>query len=60
VGADRIDDRSLLTDEEVACAMEHQATLLLGRLDLDEPHRCSGNCFADRLGIGCVILCRLT
>ena len=60
VGTDRIDDRSLLTDEEMASAMEHQATLLLGRLDLDEPHRCSGDGLADRLGIGCVVLLSLT
>jgi hypothetical protein len=33
----------------MASAMEHQATLLLGRLDLDEPHRCSGDGLADRL-----------
>jgi hypothetical protein len=32
MSADRIDHRSLLADEEVARAMEHQAALLLGRL----------------------------
>jgi hypothetical protein len=38
MGADRIDHRGLLADEEMARAMEYQATLLLGRLGLDEPH----------------------
>src|SRR5260221_1276645 len=38
VGADCVDHRRLLADEEMACAMEHQAALLLGRLGLDEPH----------------------
>ena len=33
-----IDHRGLLTDEELAGAVEHQATLLLGRLGLDKPH----------------------
>jgi hypothetical protein len=32
VSADRIDHRSLLADEQMACAMEHQPALLLGRL----------------------------
>ena len=30
MGADRIDHRRLLADEEMARAMEHQAALLLG------------------------------
>src|ERR1700740_3287316 len=34
VGADSIDHRSLLANKKVACAMEHQAALLLGRLGL--------------------------
>jgi hypothetical protein len=32
VGADGVDHRGLLADEELARAMEHQAALLLGRL----------------------------
>ena len=32
MGADRIDHRGLLADEEMARAVEHQAALLLGRL----------------------------
>jgi hypothetical protein len=36
--------------------MEHQATLLLRRLDRDEPHCGRGDGFADCLGIGVVVL----
>jgi hypothetical protein len=32
MGPDRIDYRSLLTDEQMARAVEHQAALLLGSL----------------------------
>jgi hypothetical protein len=35
----------------MACAMEHQATLLLGRLGRDEPHVRPGHRLADGLGI---------
>ena len=45
VGADGIDHRGLLADEELAGAMEHQAALLLGRLGLDKPHVGPGHCF---------------
>ena len=38
MGLDRIDQRGLLTDEEMARAMERAAALLLGRLGLAEPH----------------------
>jgi hypothetical protein len=38
MSADRIDHGSLLTNKQVPRAMEHQATLLLGRLGLDKPH----------------------
>ena len=41
MGADRIDHRGLPADEEMAGAMQHQATLLFGRLGLDEPHLAS-------------------
>ena len=34
MGADRIDHRGLLADEQMARAMEHQAALLLRRLGL--------------------------
>jgi len=51
MGADRIDHAGLLPDEEMACAMEHQAALLLGRLGRHEPHVRPGDRLADRLGI---------
>jgi len=37
VGADGIDHRALLANEELAGAMQRQAALLLGRLGLDKP-----------------------
>jgi hypothetical protein len=49
--SDRIDHRSLLTDEEMARAMEHQAALLFRRLRLHEPHVWPDNGPADRLSI---------
>jgi hypothetical protein len=56
VGADGIDHRGLLADEELASAMQHQATLLLGRLGLDKPHVGPGDRLTDGLGIGGIIL----
>src|SRR4029077_3515869 len=38
VGADRIDHRGLLANEEMTCAMEHEAALLRGRLGFHEAH----------------------
>src|SRR6266436_9060101 len=52
MGPDRIDHRGLLTDEQMARTVEHQAALLLGRLGLDEPHVCPGDCLANGLGVG--------
>src|ERR1700738_3292516 len=52
VSSDRIDDGRLLPDEQMACAMEHQAALLLGSLRRDEPHVCSRDRFADCLRVG--------
>jgi hypothetical protein len=40
----------------MACAMEHDATLLLGRLGRNKAHAWSHDCFADGLGIGGIIL----
>src|SRR4029079_7833779 len=37
VGADGIDHRALLANEDLAGAMQRQAALLLGRLGLDKP-----------------------
>src|SRR5918994_4926402 len=59
MGADRIDHRSLLADQQMARAMEHQAALLLGRLGRHEPHGCPGDRFADRFGISGVVLLSL-
>ena len=59
LGANRIDHRSLLADEEMARAMEHQAALLLERLGLDEPHVCPGDRLADGLGVSGIVLLSL-
>ena len=56
MGTDRIDHGSLLANEEVPGAVEHQAALLLGRLCLYEAHVWSHNGFADRLSIGSIVL----
>ena len=49
---DGIDHRRLLPDEQMACAVECQAALLLGRLGRDEPRVRPGDCLADGLRIG--------
>src|SRR6516225_4969177 len=54
VSSDRIDDCRLLTNEQMACAMEHQAALLLDRLRRNEPHACPRHRFADCLRIGTI------
>src|SRR5215472_11058697 len=54
--ADCIDHRGLLANEQMARAVEHQATLLLERLGRHEPHVCSGDRFANRLGVCGIIL----
>ena len=56
MGADRIDHRGLLPNEEMTRAMEHEAALLLGRLGLHEAHARSHDGFADGLGIGSIVL----
>src|SRR4029077_17002975 len=38
IGADRVDDGSLLADEETPRPMKHQTTLLRWRLGRHEPH----------------------
>jgi hypothetical protein len=40
----------------MACAMQHQAALLLGSLGLYEPHVGPGDRFADGLGVGGIVL----
>ena len=56
MSADRIDHGSLLTNKQVARAVEHQAALLLGGLGRYEPHVGSGNCLANGLRVSRVIL----
>jgi hypothetical protein len=58
--ADCIDHCSLLADEQVACAVEHQAALLLGRLGCNKPHVGPGDGLADRFRVSGIILWRLT
>ena len=54
VGANGIDHRAPLTNEQVPRATKYQATLLLHRLGLNKPHIGSG--FTDRLGVSRIIL----
>ena len=56
MSSDRIDDCRLLTNEQMACAMEHQAALLFDRLRRNEPHACPRHRFADCLRIGTIVL----
>src|SRR5712671_2269078 len=56
VRADRINHRSLLANEQMACTVKHQAALLLRRLCWHEPHVGSGDRLANSLGVGHVIL----
>ena len=59
MSSDRIDHRSLLTDEQMARAVKHQAALLLRRLGWHEPHVGSGDGFANRLSVSHVVLLTL-
>src|SRR3982074_516953 len=52
VRADRINYRGLLADEQMACAVKHQAALLLGRLGWHKPTVGSGDRLANRLSVG--------
>src|SRR6267378_3564801 len=56
VRADRINHRSLLANEQMACTVKHQAALLLRRLCWHEPHVGSGDCFANSLSVSHVVL----
>src|SRR5450631_4877851 len=53
---DRVDHRGLLTDEQMARSVEQQAALLLRSLGRQEPHVGPGDCLANRLCVGRVIL----
>ena len=59
MSTDRIDDGSLLANEEVPGAMERQAALLLRRLGGNEPHRRPPNGLADRLRVRSIVLLSL-
>src|SRR5450759_417258 len=56
MSTDRVDHGGLLTDKQMARAMKHQTTLLLGRLGRDEPHIGPGDRFTDSLGICRIVL----
>jgi hypothetical protein len=56
MGADRVDHRSLLADEQVPCAMKHQATLLLWSLRRHKPHVGSGDRFTDSFRVSGIVL----
>jgi hypothetical protein len=57
--ADRINDGSLLADEEMARPVEHQTALLLDRLGRHEPHVGSRDRLANRLRVSGVVLLSL-
>src|SRR6266436_9829270 len=56
VRSDRINHRGLLPDEQMACAVKHQAALLLRCLCWHEPHVGSGDRLANSLSVGHVVL----
>src|ERR1700746_3764792 len=56
IGTDRVDDGSLLADEEMPRTMQHQTTLLLDRLGWHKPHVGSRYRFANRLRVRGVVL----
>ena len=53
------DGQGLLANEQTACAMEHQAALLLARLGRREPHVWPGDRLADGLSVGGIVLLSL-
>src|SRR5258708_17341425 len=52
----RTNRRGLLADEQMACAMKHQATLLLRRFSGHEPHVGARDRFANRFCVSHVVL----
>jgi hypothetical protein len=56
MGPDCIDHRGLLADEEMAGAVEHQATLLLRGLGWYKSHVGPGDRLANRLRISRIVL----
>lgn len=59
VGADRVDQRRALPDEQLTRPVQHKHRLLVHCLDRHEAHRGPRHCFANRLGIGSVVLVAL-
>ena len=59
VRADRVDDGSLLADEEMPGAMKRQTALLFGRLGWHEPHVWPGHRLANRFRVGGIVLLSL-
>ena len=59
VSTQRVDQLSLLGDQRLAHPVDRQGALLLLALDRDKPHARSLHRFADRFGIGPVILLAL-
>jgi hypothetical protein len=59
VSSDRVNHRGLLADEQVACAVKHQAALLLRSFYWYKPHVGSGNCLANSLCVSCIVLLTL-
>src|SRR5260370_37294003 len=53
---DRVNHRALLADEQVTCAVKHQAALLLKRLCWHKPHVGSGARFANSLSVSGAVL----
>src|SRR5258707_11366271 len=56
MGPDCIDHRGLLTDEQMAGAMEHQATLLFRGLGWYKAHVGPGDCLANGLRVSRIVL----
>src|SRR5450759_2269532 len=54
-----IDQLGPLPHQQIAYSMLHQPALLLDRLDRDEPHGWAPDRFADRLGVGGIVLVAL-
>ena len=55
----RLDSRLSYADEQVACAVKHQAALLLRSFYWYKPHVGSGNCLANSLCVSCIVLLTL-
>ena len=56
MGANGIDHRGLLADEQVPGTVQRQAALLPWRFGRHEPHVRSADCRKDRLGISGIVL----